>query len=83
MAETIISINLENVKEKARQKKEEVDNVRIAVNEITGMVLTSMPNEYLSDCANEDRSFFFTLFDIPLINDNSVPTGELQFISEC
>ena len=65
------------------QKKEEVDNVRIAVNEITGMVLTSMPNEYLSDCANEDGSFFFTLFDIPLINDNSVPTGELQFISEC
>ena len=47
------------------------------------MVLTSMPNEYLSDCANEDGSFFFTLFDIPLINDNSVPTGELQFISEC
>ena len=44
MAETIISINLESVKEKARQKKEEVDNVRIAVNEITGMVLTSMPN---------------------------------------
>ena len=83
MAETIISINLESVKEKARQKKEEVDNVRIAVNEITGMVLTSMPNKYLSDCANEDGSFFFTLFDIPLINDNSVPTGELQFISEC
>ena len=35
MAETIISINLESVKEKARQKKEEVDNVRIAVNEIS------------------------------------------------
>lgn len=83
MAEKIININLEKVKDIAEQKRKEVSNVRIAVNEITGMVLTSMPNEYLSDCANEDGTFFFTLFDIPLINDNSVATGEMQFISEC
>ena len=76
MAETIISINLESVKEKARQKKEEVDNVRIAVNEITGMVLTSESEEN-NDIKVAEQEFeeLITYKGIPITVNPILPFG--------
>lgn len=83
-SQTILNVNLEDMAKAIEEKRRTYPNVKVGLNDLTGGLLTSINSEYIEFVQpSEDSPMYFTFNGVPLINDNTVPTGEMQFLIEC
>lgn len=83
-SKTILNFNLEEMAKIVEEKRRTYPNVKIGVNDLTGGLLTSVNSQYIEFVQpSEDSPMYFTFNGVPLVNDNTVPMGEMQFLIEC